>query len=277
MDILEIITESVMDTAKLLPFLFITYVLLELLEHRAQDGTVAMIRKSGRLGPLYGGLLGLIPLCGFSSAAANFYAGSVISMGTLLSVMLATSDEMLPVLLSGGAAPVEIARILVIKGALGIAFGFAVDLIHLRRDKSLTIGSLCEEAHGDDPEAGVIKASVIHTVKIGAFILAVNLLLGFVFEVFGEDAVGAVLGGPGKILLAALFGLIPNCGISVILTHLYLLGSLPFSAMMAGLLTNGGVGLAVCFRLIKRRGRKLQIVILLLICGILGGIVCSAL
>ena len=100
MKILDAIWDGTLDTLKLIPFLFITYLVMEWVEHRTSDHTKTAIRKAGRLGPLVGGILGVIPQCGFSAAAASLYAGKVITAGTLIAVFLSTSDEMLPILLS---------------------------------------------------------------------------------------------------------------------------------------------------------------------------------
>ncbi len=126
---LEIALHTLKDTAKILPFLFLTYLLMEFLEHRSGSMTERWLRRSGKIGPLVGGALGIAPQCGFSAAASGLYAGRVITTGTLIAVYLSTSDEMLPIMISKGAPLPEILKLLITKLILGVAAGFAIDWI----------------------------------------------------------------------------------------------------------------------------------------------------
>lgn len=273
---IDVILDTLLDTARLLPFLFLTYLLMEYLEHRSGDATGRLLGRSGRIGPLIGGLLGIVPQCGFSAAAAGLYAGRVITVGTLLSVWLATSDEMLPILISSGASVWFVLRFLLVKLMCGVVTGFAVDLICrlLRREKEpLHIEDICEREHchcGDHFALSALK----HTVRITLFLLlfsfALNTLIYFVEE---EQIAAVVLDRPvlGN-LLAALVGLIPNCASSVVLTELHLSGVISVGSMLSGLLVNAGVGVLVLLRNNRPVRDSVRVVAILLAVGLLCGV-----
>ena len=244
------------ETAKLIPFLFLTYLLLELIEHRAAKQTAALTARSGAWGPLMGGLLGALPQCGFSASASGLYAGGVISMGTLVAVFLSTSDEMLPVMIAGRTSPARILSILGVKVVCGILVGFAVDLA-LRMTRHSPRGDkvreLCEDENCGCAEKGIWLSSLFHTLQIAFFIFLFSFFLGAVVEIVGEETLAALASGAGVFttLVCALIGLIPNCASSVILTELFLGGVISTGALLAGLLSGSGVGLLILFRLNK--------------------------
>ena len=127
---LDVILDTLIDSVKLVPFLFLTYLAMEYLEHKAGESTVKMVRKAGKMGPLFGGVAGIMPQCGFSAAASNLYAGRVITLGTLIAIYLSTSDEMLPLLISSDEVSVAfILKILGAKAAIGAIAGFVIDLV----------------------------------------------------------------------------------------------------------------------------------------------------
>lgn len=269
---LDILWDALLDTLKLLPFLFLTYVVMEYLEHHWKGG--GLLRRAGRFGPLLGGLLGVVPQCGFSAAAAGLYAGRVISVGTMLAVFLSTSDEMLPLLLSRGVPAGEVFQILALKAAAGIVCGFLIDLV-FRRPAAHQIDALCDEDHCGCGHRNIFAAALFHTAEIAVFLLAFNIVLGLLFHYAGENALQRVLSGNPvlSLFLAALVGLIPNCAASVALTTLYLDGLLPFGAMMAGLLVGAGMGLLVLFRLNRNGKENLLITVGLYGLGVaLGGV-----
>ena len=272
---LHIIEHSVLDSLKLVPFLFLTYFVMEYLEHRAGDKTQKVIGKAGKWGPLLGGALGAVPQCGFSTAASNLYAGWVISMGTLLAVYLSTSDEMLPILISAKAEPALIAKILLLKVLIGMAAGFLVDLLFSGKQKEHHhIHEMCEEEHCHCEE-GIFRSAVNHTVRITFFILLITFGLNLIMHYVGEDALTSFLRdrtvlGP---VLSGLVGLIPNCASSVVITQLYLEGAMSFGTMMAGLLVSAGVGVLVLCRVNHNKKENLQIIGLLYLIGVVSGIV----
>lgn len=275
---LNVIIDTLLDTARLLPFLFLTYLAMEYLEHRTAGKLQAAIEKGGRLGPLLGGILGIVPQCGFSAAAANLYAGRVITLGTLIAVYLSTSDEMLPILLSEAdtVGLGTILKILALKAIIGIAAGFLVDLlIRPKKHGHEHIHDICEHENCHCNEGGSIwKSTVIHTVQIGFFILIITFILNAVLFIFGEEALGKLLLNrpvAGE-LLAALVGLIPNCAASVVLTRLYLEGAMSFAACMSGLLTGAGVGSLILFRVNRDKKENIRILLLLYAIGVAAGL-----
>lgn len=281
---LDVLLDAVMDSIKILPFLFLAYLAMEWIESRENERTVRMIRKSGRFGPVVGGALGVLPQCGFSAAAANLYAGRVITVGTLLAVFLSTSDEMLPILLSEtakGLSALVVVKILVLKAGVGMIAGLLVDLA-VRKNHSageeLHIHDLCEHDHCHC-ERGIWYSALMHTLKMMLFIFAVTLALGMVIHLVGEEAIsGLILNKPvlGEFL-AGLVGLIPNCAASVVLTQLYVQGAMGGGAVMAGLFVSAGVGLLVLCRTNHHAKENVRIILLLYVIGVTAGMIVGAL
>lgn len=276
MHILEHALEhTFIDTVKLVPFLFLTYFAMEYLEHKAGDKANNWVRKSGRLGPLIGSILGMVPQCGFSAAASNLYAGRVISLGTLFAIYLSTSDEMLPILISEKAPFSEILPILLVKAAIGMIAGFLIDLLyHKSHEEHHSIHEICEHEHCHCEE-GIFRSAVSHTFQITFFIFLVGLILELGLGFFGEEHLeNLVLNRPivGPFL-AGIVGLIPNCAASVVITQLYLEGIIGTGSMLAGLLTGSGVGLLVLFKVNHSRKESFKILGLLYAIGVLVGIV----
>lgn len=273
----HVLSHTALETLRLLPFLYLTYLLMEFLEHKSGDATERLLRRSGRVGPLFGGALGVVPQCGFSAAASGLYAGRLITVGTLLSVYLSTSDEMLPVMINHGASPVFMLAVLGCKLLIAVGVGFAVDgICRLLPSGNATpdpqIEDLCEREHckcGDH----FAKSALNHTVKTVLFIFLVSLTLNATVEIVGEDALaGLVLNRPflGSVL-SAFVGLIPNCASSVILTELYLSGVISFGSVMSGLLVNAGVGILVLFRNNRPIRDSVRVLAILFAVGVLGG------
>ena len=180
-EILEVLLDTGIDALKLLPFLFITYLIMEYIEHKTGDKTKNIIKKSGKWGPVFGAILGIFPQCGFSAAAANLYAGRVITLGTLIAIFLSTSDEMLPILISE-AAPIDIIlKILATKLVIGIIAGVVIDFVgqafKKKKEKQENeeaveeIGHMCEHEHCHCEKEGILKSSIKHTLNIFIFII----------------------------------------------------------------------------------------------------------
>lgn len=276
--IIEILTEAVLDTLKLVPFLFITYVLMEWLEHRTGSRTQAAIRRAGKAGPLFGSVLGVFPQCGFSAAASNLYAGGLITAGTLVAVFLSTSDEMLPIFVSEAVPAGTIIKIAAAKIAIGAVCGFGLDLFYhgiLRREiRYKNIHSMCESEHCKCEE-GIIPSALRHTLHITIFIFLVTLVLEAVIEGMGKEALsGLVLDQPvAGECIAGLIGLIPNCASSVVITQLYLEQVIGAGPMMAGLLCNAGVGMLILCRMNRKRVRQnLGMIAYVYLAGVVWGI-----
>ena len=270
---LDILLDALIDTLKTLPFLFGAYLLIEFLEHRASEKLTGALRRLGPFGPVGGAVLGLVPQCGFSVAAANFYAGRLITPGTLMAVFLATSDEALPILVSQPGALPDLLLLLGVKLVSGAVFGVLTDLIWKRlphRTPEHPFEELCKDC--DCEHHGIFRAALTHTVRIALFLLLVNLVLGGAISVVTILAYTAI-----QPFVAALIGFIPNCASSVILTELYLSGSLSFGAAVAGLCTGAGVGLAVLFKYNRHLKENLLLAGILYGSAVATGLVCGLL
>ena len=273
---IDIILDTLIDSLKLLPFLFIAFLIIELIEHKLNKQTKELISKSGKVGPLIGSLLGLFPQCGFSVMATNLYVTRIITLGTLISIYLATSDEMLPIMLSQKIALIEIVKLLGIKFICGIIWGFIIDLLLNKKSKKENINyEICNEDHCNCHEEGVIKSTLIHTLKTLLFIMLVSFLLNILLHFIGEDSLSKLflknsIFGP---FISSLIGLIPNCGSSIVITELYLNGALSLGSAMAGLLTGSGVAILVLFKENKDIKENITILSLLYGLGVISGII----
>ena len=282
----EVVLHGLLDSLKVLPFLFLAYLLMEWLEHKAGERTEHLIRKTGVLGPLAGATLGIIPQCGMSTMASNLYAGSIISIGTLVAVFLSTSDEMLLLLISEKIPAITTICILLYKFAVALLVGFVLDLfVRLYRkkhghdhDMHHHVHEVCEE-HGCHCEKGIFLSAIIHTVKIFIFVVLVNLLISSLVFFLGEDWLrGSIFSIPGlSHLLCAFIGLVPNCAVSVLLTKFYMAGYISVGAMLAGLLPGAGVGLAIFARMHKKRRECLLVLLVLVLSGVLFGLLADLL
>lgn len=274
---IEILEDTFIDTVKIIPFLFLTYLAMEYLEHRTGEKTKELIQRAGKFGPVLGGVLGAVPQCGFSAAASNLYAGRVITVGTLIAIYLSTSDEMLPIFISEKVNVAVIIKILLAKAVIGIIGGVMVDLVfrHFYPEAEHDhIHEICEHEHCHC-EDGIFKSAVKHTLQITFFILLISLVINTLIHFVGEDVLAEfVLNKPllGPVL-AGIVGLIPNCAASVVLTQLYLEGVLSVGAMMAGLLVGAGVGLLVLYRVNHNRRENLKITGILYLIGVAAGII----
>lgn len=273
--IIHAIEHTLEHSLGLIPFLFLTYLVMEFIEHRAGDHAVKLVQKAGRFGPVIGAVAGAVPQCGFSAAASNLYAGRVITLGTLMAIFLSTSDEMLPILLSNQVDFLVILKLLGIKIIIGLIAGLAIDaLIHPSKDHDHEhIHEMCESEHCHC-ERGVLLSAIIHTLQIMIFILVISFGLNFIIEIVGKEALGELLLNRPIIgqLIAGVVGLVPNCASSVVITQLYLEGALGLGAMMAGLLVNAGVGLLILFRVNPHKADSLKILGLLYGIGVCAGI-----
>ena len=278
--LIHILEHTLIDTLKILPFLFLTYLLMEYLEYHAMGKLTNAVSKVGKAGPLLGGIVGIVPQCGFSAAASGLFAGGVVSAGTLLAVFFSTSDEMLPLFISHGLEAGSIVKILLVKVVLAVISGYAIDAVLklFKKKNKKSIHEFCESEHCDC-EDGILKSAVIHTVKIWIFVFAVTFVLNLLLESTGfEEAALDFTAVPWiAIPIACLIGLIPNCAASVVITECYLNGLISGGAMMAGLLTSCGVGLLVLFRTNKRMSENIKITIAAYGIGVFWGLIIDAL
>lgn len=385
---LDVLADSVIDTLKLIPFLLVTYLAMEALEHAAGNKVRRIVERAGHSGPVAGSLLGALPQCGFSAMAATLFAGRVVTAGTLVAVILSTSDEMIPVFVAHQEDPSRMGSIILVKVVLGIVAGLGLDAVlrasNRMGDGNIHIHELCErehchcddegldeelggekgevrcdccghglaeagergegsrghDQHGDcccDPHVhaheaheccgheagdaaegrchahdhacdhdhghghacgcghegahdhgnhhhghgawGIVRCALVHTVQVTVFIFLITFVFGLVIEGVGEDAIGAVLADhPVRAtFLAALVGLIPNCGASVAITELFLDGTLATGPMIAGLLSSGGVGLLVLWRTNDNPRENLLITLLVYVAAVVAGLAAVAL
>ena len=277
--IMEAVMDTVKDTAMMIPFLFITYLAMEWLERRTEDQSVALLSRIGKFGLVAGAAIGLIPQCGFSAAAASLYSGGVITAGTLLSVFLSTSDEMLPIFISSSVGAGTIGRLLAAKFIIALISGIAVDVIARmvrHRSEEKHIHDLCEREHCgcEEEEGGILHSALIHTLKITGFIFVVSLVLSLLMETVGGDVLASLLTGApvAGTIITGIIGLIPNCAASVLITQMYLEGLLTSGQLLSGLLVGAGVGLLVLVRTNNKKKENAQVIGTLLGLGIAWGI-----
>ena len=244
------------DSVKMVPFLYLAYLLIEWLERHHGARIEQALAGGGRWGFVPGAVLGCVPQCGFSAVASNLYASRVITPGTVLAVFIATSDEAIPLMAAEPSQWLSLAGLIVCKTLFGMVGGALLD-VPLRRvlPASLYGGYAghadevdCHEEH--EEHSGIWLAALRHTVEIFLFILLFSLLIGLAFEWIGEDTITAALAGMGVLqpMLTALVGLVPNCATSVLLAQLYMEGAISFGSLFAGLTAGAGVGLAVLWR-----------------------------
>ncbi|MBR5369850.1 MAG: arsenic efflux protein [Bacilli bacterium] len=272
---MDCIIDGLIDTLKLLPYLLVTFLVLEFIEHKLNKKNQKLLEKNKKVGPLLGGLLGALPQCGFSSMAANLFSARVITMGTVIAVFLSTSDEMLPILLSEKTDLKLILGIVGFKVLIGIIFGFIIDLIYRKKLEKEEIKELCEHDHCHCKEKSIILSSIIHTLKIGLFILIANLSINIIIYKVGEDTVSSILLNNNILtyFASSLIGLIPNCAGSVIITELYLSKLITLGTMLAGLLTGSGLGILLLFRTNKSIKENLSILGIIYFIGVIIGII----
>ena len=260
------IEHTIGDTITMLPFLFGAYLLLEYIEHRSSAKLPQLLARSGGWGPVGGALLGVVPQCGFSVAAANLYAGKVITTGTLVAVFISTSDEAIPVLLSNPEGVGKILPLLAVKVVVAIAAGLFIDLLERKSRNAQAhhhdhdFDQVC--SHCGCSEHGILRSALTHTLQIYLFIFLFTFAFNIAIELIGEDRLSSfmLVGNILQPAVAALFGFIPNCATSVLLTRLYLTGSLSFGSVVAGLCTGAGVGLVVLLRANHSQKENLRII-----------------
>ena len=274
---LDVILDTLLDVLKLIPFLFFAFLIIELIEHKFSKKTTDMIKKSGKFGPLFGSLFGLLPQCGFSVLATNLYITRILSLGTLVAIYLSTSDEMLPILISERAPFNSIAIILLIKFIVGLIVGFIIDLVYQKKElkKEEHIHDLCEHDHCHCKEDGILKSSIIHTLKTLIFIAIITFVLNTLMFYVGEDYLKEILSKNTFLtpFISSLIGLIPNCGASIVITELYLNDVINLGTTMAGLLTGSGVAILVLFKGNKNLKENLSIMGIIYGVGVIVGLI----
>lgn len=267
-ELIHSIFHSFLDVLNLIPFLFISFIGMELIEHKLDSKK--KLKKINKFGPLTGATLGLIPQCGFSVVASTLYSAKVITLGTLFAIYLSTSDEMIPIMIANKAPVNTIANILLAKFILGLFFGILVDIVYQTKLTN-EINDICDAEHCHCKK-GIIKSSIIHTIKISFFILIVNIILNNIID---KEILTSFI-QDSKILspiISSILGLIPNCASSVVITELYLEKVIPFGSCIAGLLSGSGLGLLVLFKQNKNIKQNILILFILIIFSSMCGII----
>lgn len=271
----EVILDTIIDSLKLIPFFLVAFLIIELLEHKLNNKTKNIITKSKKIGPIIGSLLGVIPQCGFSVMATNLYITRIITLGTLISIYLSTSDEMLIIMISEKVEISLILKILLIKIFFGIVYGLIIDkIINKKKKDKETNYELCDEEHCDCNHS-ILLSAIKHTLHITLFIFIITLIINTIFTLLGDNYLSKILLNNSILspFITSLIGLIPNCAASVILTELYLNSTISLGALIGGLLTSSGSSLLVLIKNNKNQKENLSIILLLYALGVLSGII----
>ncbi len=280
----EVLEHALMETLRMLPLLFAIYFAIELLEYRYGGAVRKKIVAAHRFGPLFGTAFGLLPQCGFSVVGAALYSQRLVTLGTLIAIFLATSDEAIPVIMSQPASMPIVLPLVLGKIVIALAGGYGVDLVfrgHRYAHESCGHDHTCGEQPGccsHDVAGGRRRRDLIlhplrHTLTVFIFVFATTFALGLVLHHVGEDNIGRFFlkGSPAQPALVALVGLIPNCAASVVITQAFLKGAIGFGAAMAGLSTGAGLGLLVLIRENKSIADILRVFVVLYAVGVAAG------
>lgn len=271
----EILIDTILDSIKLIPFLLLAFLIIELIEHKLNNKTEKIITKSKKIGPIIGSILGAIPQCGFSVMATNLYITRIITLGTLISIYLSTSDEMLIIMISEKVPIILIIKILIIKIFFGILYGIIIDIIlSKRKQDNKTNYELCDKDNCNCNHS-IILSAIKHTLHITLFIFIITLIINTIFTLLGEKYLSKILLTNNILspLITSLIGLIPNCAASVILTELYLNKAISLGALIGGLLTSSGSSLLVLLKNNKNKKENITIILLLYSLGAISGII----
>jgi len=269
---LDIILDAFLDVLKLIPFLFVAFLILEYIEHKMSDKNIKLLVNNKRIGPIIGGVLGAFPQCGFSVMVTRFFSSRVITIGTLIAVYLSTSDEMLPILISKGVNVLTIIKIIGIKVLVGIISGYLIDLIYRKNKYHDEIHDMCE-ASSCHCEKGIFYSSFRHTLNICVYLLITTLIINFVIYFVGEDKISNFLSHSNGFVyfISSLIGLIPNCASSVIITEIYLANMISLGTLLSGLLTGSGVGILILFKTNKNLKENIIILLMIYFIGVIVG------
>lgn len=270
---LDCILDGIIDVIKVLPYLFITFTILEVIEHKLDNEKI--LSKNNKYGPVIGALLGSLPQCGFSAMASSLYSNRVITIGTLIAIFLSTSDEMLPIMISENTNILSLLKIIGLKVIIGIGTGLVIDIIYKRdNNKENNIENLCSKDNCKCDKDGLFLSSLKHTLKIGIFILIANILINIIIYYIGENRLSNLLLNKNifTYFIASLIGLIPNCASSVIITKLYLSNLISVGTLFSGLLTGSGIGILLLFKYNKSLKENISILSIIYFIGVIIGI-----
>ena len=275
-NIKDFFLDALIDSAKLVPFLYVIYLVMEILEHKAGNRFPKLMGGSRKVGPLAGGLIGVFPQCGLAAASASLYSGRVITLGTLVAVFLSASDEMLPILISSAFPVVRILKIVGVKVVIAVISGYLVDLV-FRKSADVDPAAqdeACRTFAEYEHRSNIFLCALRHTVEIFIYIFLFSFVLNIIIGSVGEERLSAIMNSVPVVgeLVAALVGLIPNCASSVVITQLFIDGIIGPGPMFAGLLVNAGVGTLVLLKTNGNVKKSLAIIGLLYALGVVWGV-----
>lgn len=273
---MEHIIHCFVDSVKLVPLLFVIYLLIEYLEHKNNNMVHHLFAGTKRLGPLLGAIFGTVPQCGFSVIAAELFSRGAITLGTLIAIFLATSDEAIPLMLAHPDRIGELVMVVLIKFLIAVIFGFIIDAVYKKREEyTSTCHGEHRHFHGncESCEGGIFKSAVVHSARIFVFLFVINVILGYAAELIAPFMEYITNKPFLQSVVSSLFGIIPNCSASVVLTELYLAGKLSIASLIGGLCTGAGVGLLVLFKMNKNLKQNLVITVLIFVIGVFVGTV----
>ncbi len=282
---MELIIDALLDSIKLLPFLFLVYLLIGYLDSSTDNRLYRRLVRAKWLGPIIGSTLGCLPQCGFSVVGANLYSRGMISIGTLLAIFISTSDEAIPILFAHPGMLKSVGIVLGLKFIIAIFMGLVIEAIMrmlgrptltpkqmVSENMEVQGGCKCQDgchSHND----GIWRSALLHTVKVFMYILVINLILNAIIEGIGEDSLSQILlsNSMWQPVLAALVGLIPNCAASIVLTEMYIAGTLSLGSLIAGLIPGAGMGLVILFKANKSFIENIKILGILYVTGVIFG------
>lgn len=282
---MELIIDALLDSIKLLPFLFLVYLLIGYLDSSTDNRLYRRLVGAKWLGPIIGSMLGCLPQCGFSVVGANLYSRGMISIGTLLAIFISTSDEAIPILFAHPGMLKSVGIVLGLKFIIAIFMGLVIEAIMrmlgrptltpkqmVSENMEVQGGCKCQDgchSHND----GIWRSALLHTVKVFMYILVINLILNAIIEGIGEDSLSQILlsNSMWQPVLAALVGLIPNCAASIVLTEMYIAGTLSLGSLIAGLIPGAGMGLVILFKANKSFIENIKILGILYVTGVIFG------
>lgn len=274
----EVFIDSFLDSLSVLIFVIIFNIILSFVEERLSK----ILSNSKNVSPVVGSGLGLIPQCGISVVSSDLYVKNKITIGTLLAIFIASSDEAIPILLSNPNNILDVLILLLIKFVLGLTVGLLVDLFLLKK-KELSTAAVdvvhvgCCGHDIDNHQETKIKRHIIHPLvhagKIFIYVFAINFIFGALIYYIGLDKISLFLEKNKYVtpIFAAFIGLIPNCASSVLLANMFILNQLSFGALTSGLIANSGLGLVVLLKNKNMIKKTLIIIGILLIVAIISG------
>lgn len=270
--LIELLLDTLLDLSRIVPFLFVIYLFLEWMENQTEHRMERFLEKHRRINPLAGTLFGLLPSCGFATAASSLYATGVISAGTLVAVFLASSDEMLSIMLGMQTDFSVIAPILGVKLVVGLIAGYGFDL--LSKHRTINVDEFCQREH-DDHSHGILYSACLHTLQVSLWLMVTIFVINGIVGMIGEDIIRSFIldHSSQSVLFCGLTGLIPSCASSIILTTMYVDGVIPFSAVCAGLLVNAGTGMIMLYRVNPDFKDNTKILLATLVCGLVAGFI----